>query len=132
MMVERLLIALALTAALFAAYQMLQSRHKARASAQTAPVSGDVSRQPALLYFWSEHCAPCVTQAQFLQQLPEQMMRRIRFERIDAETEQETAARYGVFTLPTTMLVDRRGSVKHVNYGLIDARKLTNQLESIL
>lgn len=132
MMVERLIIALALMVALLAIYQVVQSRHKARASAQVALVSDEVSRQPSLLYFWSEHCAPCVTQAQFLQQLPQQMMRHIHFERIDAEKEHETAARYGVFTLPTTMLVDRRGSVKHVNYGLIDARKLTSQLESIL
>lgn len=131
-MIERAMIALALITIMVAAYYLLQSSHKARASTQAALATSDTRRQPALLYFWSEHCAPCVTQAKVLQQLPEQKMRRIRFERIDAEEEVETAARYGVFTLPTTMLVDRQGSVKHVNYGLIDAHKLASQLESIL
>ena len=88
--------------------------------------------QPALLYFWSRQCVPCVTQAQFLQQLPQQMLQQIKIEKIDAEEEQEMAARYGVFTLPTTMFVDRQGSVRHVNYGLTPVQKLVGQLESVL
>lgn len=132
MMLERLAISLVLIATLLVAYRLFETRHKARASSATSPRAGEVARQPSLLYFRSDHCTPCVTQAQFLQQLPEQMTRRIKIEQIDAEKERDVAARYGVFTLPTTMLVDRQGSVRHVNYGLIDAHKLTSQLESVL
>lgn len=131
-MLERMLISLALVTILVVAYRLFQGRHKARVSLQASLTRGDAARQPSLLYFWSEHCAPCVTQAQFFRQLPEQIVRQIKIEQIDAENERETAARYGVFTLPTTMLMDRQGSVRHVNYGLIDARKLVGQLESVL
>ena len=129
-MLDRILLSLALIALLFVAYRLVQRWHLVRLRAARLRVGQ--SPQPSLLYFWSDHCAPCVTQEQFLRQLPEQVTRQIRIEQIDAEKESETAARYGIFTLPTTMLVDRQGSVRHVNYGLIDARKLASQLESVL
>lgn len=133
LMTERILISLALIVALVVAYRWFQTAHLARIAAR-APRRGNdgASSQPALVYFWSNHCAPCVTQAQFLQQLPQSTMRHIQIQKIDAEVEQEMAASYGVFTLPTILLVDRHGNVKHVNYGLTDASKLANQLESVI
>ena len=129
-MLDRILLSLALIALLFVAYRLVQRRHLVRLRAARLQVGQ--SPQPSLLYFCSDHCAPCVTQEQFLRQLPDQVTRQVRIEQIDAEKESETAARYGIFTLPTTMLVDRQGSVRHVNYGLTDARKLASQLESVL
>jgi len=129
-MLERILLSLALIAFLVLAYRLFQHRHLARLRLPGAEAGR--SLQPSLLYFCSDDCAPCVTQAHFLRQLPNQVTRQIRIEQIDAEKESETAARYGVFTLPTTMLVDRQGSVRHVNYGLTDAGKLASQLESVL
>lgn len=126
-MIERIVISLALMALLVVAYSAVRRWHLRRAS-----LSADRSEQPALLYFRSDTCAPCVTQARFLQQLPDQVARQIKIEKIDAEKDRETAARFGVFTLPTILLVDRQGSVRHVNYGLTDARKLARQLESVL
>jgi len=36
-----------------------------------------------------------------------------------------------VFTLPTTLIVDPHGTVRHANYGLVDARKLAGQLRKV-
>lgn len=131
-MFERILISLALIILLLAAYGLFQARHRVRAQKAFRRQPIMANDQPSLLYFWSDDCAPCVTQAQFLRQLPEQVREQVRVEKIDAEKEPEMAATYGVFTLPTTMLVDGQGSVRHVNYGLTDVRKLTGQLENIL
>lgn len=132
-MTERVLISFALIVTLVIAYRWFQAVHRMRISAHAVRVTqGSDLQLPSLIYFWGHHCAPCVTQAQFLQQLPQQMMRHISLHKIDAEEEQELAASYGVFTLPTTMLLDRQGSVRHVNYGLADAKKLASQLESVL
>lgn len=131
-MFERILISLALIILLLAAYGLFQARHRVRAQKAVRRQPIMANGQPSLLYFWSDDCAPCVTQAQFLRQLPEQVREQVRVEKIDAEKEPEMAAIYGVFTLPTTMLVDGQGSVRHVNYGLTDVRKLTGQLENIL
>lgn len=131
-MLERILISLALIAFLVAAYHLFQARHRLRVQKAAGRQPFVANGQPSLLYFWSDDCAPCVIQAKFLRQLPEQVREQIRVEEIDAEKETEMAASYGVFTLPTTIFVDRQGSVRHVNYGLTDVRKLTGQLESVL
>ena len=52
-------------------------------------------------------------------------------EKVDADKDQAAAERYGVFTLPTTLIVDRTGRVRHANYGLTDARRLASQLNSL-
>lgn len=128
-MLERILISLALIAFLLVAYRLFQVRHRVRVQRVAGrPANG----RPSLLYFWSDDCAPCVTQARFLGQLPEQVREQVRVEKFDVEKEPEKAASYGVFTLPTTMLVDRQGSIRHVNYGLTGVRKLTSQLERLL
>lgn len=131
-MFERILISLTLIILLVAAYGLFQARHRVKAQKAIRRQVTLANGQPSLLYFWSDDCAPCVTQAQFLRQLPDQVSEQVRVEKIDAEKEPQMAATYGVFTLPTTMLVDGQGSVRHVNYGLTDVRKLTSQLESLL
>ena len=124
-MIERLLLSLLLITAAFVAYQLFVQRHRSRVEAGPAG-------EPRLLYFRSSQCPPCVTQARYLEQLPSQVRDRVAIQKIDADRESDAAARYGVFTLPTTLLLDREGSIRHINYGLTDARKLARQLESIL
>lgn len=127
MILERAVISLALLALLAIAYMGLRRWHVRRIGRRSG-----YGYRPALLYFRSDHCAPCVTQSRLLQQLPEQVTKQITIERIDAERERDTADSFGIFTLPTILLLDRQGSVRHVNYGLTDAGKLARQLESVL
>jgi len=47
------------------------------------------------------------------------LLHRIVVEKVDADVEQAEAERYGVFTLPTTLIVDPQGTVRHINYGII-------------
>jgi len=88
--------------------------------------------RPAVLYFRSDHCAPCVTQKRFLEQVQAAYGDRLAIESIDADVQPDEAQRYGVFTLPTTLIVDAGGVVRHANYGLTDDRKLAHQLEAVL
>jgi thioredoxin-like negative regulator of GroEL len=108
------------------AYLLLSRRHGRLVSRQTVPTG-----QPALLYFRSDYCAACGAQSRFVAELEQRLAGRLLVERIDAEVEMEKAARFGVFTLPTTMVLDHAGAVRHVNYGLADAAKLARQVESI-
>ncbi len=88
--------------------------------------------KPAVLYFRSDHCAPCAAQGRFLEQVQVAYGDRLAIEKIDADLRQDEAQRYGVFTLPTTLIVDAGGVVRHANYGLTDDRKLATQLETVL
>ena len=86
--------------------------------------------RPSLLYFRSDSCAPCQTQANYLKNLEEEYDGQLIIRKIDVELEPEVAARYRVITLPTTLIVDADGQVRHINYGLTDTTKLARQLES--
>jgi len=123
-MLERLALVLLLAAAGVAAYALLRQLHMRRM--QPANAAG----RPMLLYFRSASCAVCPAQGRYVDQLAAQWAG-LTIERIDAERDPDTAARYRVFSLPTTVLIDGRGQVRHVNYGLTDAHKLGRQLAQL-
>jgi thioredoxin 1 len=141
-MLDRLLIAALIMLAGVAAYLILHEVHLRKATAalgSAMQASGGGSGfargwqpgKPALLYFRSDACVPCVAQARFVQQLQTEFGDRIVVEKVDADTDQAVAERYGVFTLPTTLIVDPSGRVRHANYGLTDARRLASQMEGL-
>ena len=84
---------------------------------------------PTLLVFSSDRCAPCTTQEIYLEKLEPDLQGNISVEKIDVDLDRELADQLGIFTLPTTVLVDRSGQVRHINYGLTSAVKLEQQLE---
>jgi len=128
-MFERVLLTALLIALGFGAYAIGQRWHLRRASRQTGSIRPG---RPAVLYFRSDHCAPCATQWRFLEQVQAQFGATVTIEKIDADLEPEKTERFGVFTLPTTLLVDAQGVVKHANYGVADARKLGAQVQGML
>ena len=130
-MLERLLLSAVIL--LFGVAMILALRyvhlHRVR---RAAILALDVSGRTTVLYFRSDSCAPCTTQAAYLRQIEREHDGRLAVRKIDTDLEPETAARYSIFTLPTTLIVDSSGQVKHINYGLTAANKLARQLESIV
>jgi thiol-disulfide isomerase/thioredoxin len=125
-MLERMLITLGLALLGLCVFVAFRRDHLRRASQATVAIG-----KPAILYFRSDACVPCSTQGRFLQQLQAEFGDRIVVEKVDADVEQAKAERYGVFTLPTTLIVDPKGTVRHANYGLADTRKLASQLRAV-
>lgn len=125
-MFERLLIVSLFALVGFATYLIFKQTQLRRLS----QVTGDV-RMPTLLYFRSDTCAVCPTQARYLQQLAQTWPGRLVIQEIDADIEREKASQYGILTLPTTIIVDGTGAVREINYGLTNAARLTRQLETI-
>jgi thiol-disulfide isomerase/thioredoxin len=128
-MPERLLVAAILIALSFGAYAVGQRLYLRRASRQVVGLAS--TGRPSILYFRSDHCAPCTTQWRFLEQLQRQFGDKLAIEKIDADLEPDKAQRLGVFTLPTTLLMDAQGAVKYANYGLADLRKLLMQVQGL-
>ncbi len=129
-MLERLLIATALIVVGAGGFLVFRLDHLRRASRITRP-AGRPAGKPTLLYFRNDACAPCVAQARYVQQLQAQFGDALVVEKVDADMDEAVAARYGVFTLPTTLIVDRSGQVRHANYGLTDARRLARQVAGL-
>jgi thioredoxin-like negative regulator of GroEL len=125
-MLDRVLISLLLITAAAGAYALWQRRFMQHASAVTVRRG-----QATILYFRSDSCAPCAAQWRFLQQVEAEFQGQVAVEKIDADIRPDVAKRYGVFSLPTTLVVDATGVVRHANYGLAPTRKLATQLHDV-
>lgn len=130
-MLTRLLITLILLFLGSAIFLILRHAHSRRASWRQSP-AGQHEGSPTLLYFHSDKCAPCVTQGHYLELLEDTYEGEFIMKTIDADDEPQTANDYGVFSLPSTFVLDRSGKVRQINYGLTTAHKLKRQIESVL
>ncbi len=127
-MLDRILIAIGLVVLGIGAYRLLlliQQRLVSRRS------HADGSRgNAALLVFTSPTCAPCK-----LQQLPivDRLMMewndKIDVRVIDVTEEPDVAQQYGVWSLPTTIVLKADRDVVAINQGVAQAKKLGEQFE---
>ncbi|MCA9974173.1 MAG: thioredoxin family protein [Chloroflexota bacterium] len=115
----------------FTVMRQTHVRRLNRAGQQGQAKETAVFGQPTLLYFRSDGCAVCPTQSRYLDQLAERWHGRITIRKIDADAEPETAVQFGIFTLPTTIVMDSKGTVRQINYGLTHPHKLAQQLEAL-
>lgn len=125
-MIQRLLIAVALLGGAVLIFALINWRQRLRIS--------DIERErangasPRILYFRSDHCASCAAQARLMQELDPKI--RALIDKIDVDREPDQARRYDVLTLPTTVVVAADGTVKHINYGVVQPRRLKEQVIS--
>lgn len=131
-MVERLLAALLLLALGVIAYRWLIWRQIKRTTA-LAPsdplLSGLKPGIPTILYFTTPTCAPCKTQqTPALERLQQELGDAVQIVRVDATEHPDAAQRWGVFSAPTTFVLDPRGATLAVNHGVAEAGKLRQQL----
>lgn len=62
------------------------------------------AKQPVLLEFGAAWCQPCRSLEPLLEQLADEWAERARFAKLDVDQASEIAARYGVLSVPTTIL----------------------------
>jgi thioredoxin-like negative regulator of GroEL len=127
-MIERFLITLIIGVLAVTAYLLLVAYQRRRATVanQSIAAPGHVR----VLYFRSETCGACRAQTQALSQLddPQQAL----IELVDIDQAPELARQYNIMTLPTTILIDRAGAVRHINPGVATSSGLTRQLEELM
>lgn len=134
-MIERLLFAIGLVALGFLAYHVLRRYHirKMATTSSDDPILNDLKPGiPAIIYFTTPGCIPCITQQQpALKRLQTQLGDTVQVVQIDASENGEVASRWGVFSAPTTFVLDQQWQVRDVNYGVADTSKLIRQLDSL-
>jgi thioredoxin-like negative regulator of GroEL len=132
-MLERLLISLFLLAVGVLTYRTLVSHHIRRATklANADPLlRGLKPGVPTILYFTTPTCAPCQTQqTPALKRVQSEMGDTVQIVRVDATEHPDDADRWGVFSAPTTFVLDAGGRTRAVNYGVADDQKLKRQLQ---
>ena len=134
-MIDRLIILLAvivLIASIWGAVR-LWSRLKLRGMQEQAPFQGLVPvGKPAVVAFSAPHCRDCHTlQAPALARLRSYLNDRVNVTSVSALDHPDLVHDLGILTVPSTVVIDARGNVRHLNLGYASDIKLREQLVSI-
>jgi thioredoxin-like negative regulator of GroEL len=131
-MLIRLLIAAALVGLGLGVYLLGKRWQIARAASASRLLGQLRPGTPGIVYFWSETCAPCeLVQKPALAQIESEMGNAVQVIPINALQQPQIADEWGVFSVPTTFIVDESGHPRHVNYGVVQATQLRQQLQSL-
>lgn len=103
---------------------------RARASVNTLPAP--LPKKPTIVYFTTPDCAPCKTvQRPALQKLTDLLGEKLHVIEIDASEHPDVARTWGVMSVPTTFLLDEKGTAKYVNNGVARLEKLIEQVKTL-
>ncbi len=134
-MLERLLIALLIAAAALFIWRALNRRSLRRLGAQTAidpTLAAATPGTPVIVYFTTPFCAPCRTQQKpTLREIAAQFGASVQIVEVDATAEPEAADRWGVFSAPTTFVLDASYQPRYVNRGVATGDTLREQLAAV-
>lgn len=84
-----------------------------------------------LVYFTTPTCVPCKTiQRPAIEGLKKLLGNALNVIEIDATEKPGLTSRWGVFSVPTTFVVDPRGKIRYINHGVTRAEKLLLQIHS--
>ncbi len=127
-MSDRIIVALVLVVAGVVAYRLLLLLQQ-RAVSRRAQAGDSVDRA-ALLVFTSPTCAPCkLQQVPVINRLMVEWSDKIDVRLIDVTEQPDVAQQYGVWSLPTTIVLKADRSVVAINQGVAHEKKLRGQFE---
>ncbi len=90
-----------------------------------------LSDKPVLVDFWAAWCGPCRKVAPILEEIAAQYGDKIEIVKLDTDENQDTAARYGVTSIPT-LNVYVKGEVVKTIIGAHPKPKLLRELEEFI
>lgn len=133
-MIERVAILVGLLLALAALYAAVvlgaQRRKASRVQRMRNPELA--SGRTTLLYFTGEYCTVCkYRQSPAIEQLRADVNGRLQVLELDAAREPALTKRFGVLSLPSTVVLAPDGTVNAVNYGFAPKDQLLAQVASV-
>ena len=87
--------------------------------------------KPALVDFWAPWCGPCKGIGMMVDKLAESSADRIVFAKCNADESQQTAAKFGIKSIPT-LLFFKDGDVFDKSSGMTNPTKIEDVLKKLL
>jgi thioredoxin 1 len=87
--------------------------------------------KPVLVDFGAEWCGPCAAVEPVIRGLAHEYADRLKVATVDVEADPQLAARYGVRSLPTVMLL-QSGEIRRVLVGARSGREYRAAIEGVL
>ncbi len=88
------------------------------------------SDQPVLVDFWAPWCGPCRVVAPVLEEIAGER-ENLRIVKLNVDENQQTAAKFGVLSIPT-MILFKNGAPAKTIIGAYPKKKLEAELEPVL
>ena len=87
--------------------------------------------KPVLVDFWAPWCGPCRVIAPSLEEIADEQAESLRIVKLNVDENQQTAARYGVMSIPT-LIVFKNGEPAKTIVGALPKKRLVQELEPAL
>ena len=87
--------------------------------------------RPALVEFGAEWCGPCVAVAPVIRNLAIEYANRLTVATVDVDADPQLAARYGVRSLPTVMLLEN-GQIRRVLVGARSGQEYRAAIDDVV
>lgn len=120
--------------------QAICGRCKQPLSAEAAPVlvtdanfaeTVAASPLPVLLDLWAPWCGPCRMVAPVLEQLAREWAGRIRIGKLNVDENPRTAARFGVQSIPTLLVLEQGQEIDRM-VGALPKKDIVQRLDNLL